>query len=273
MSLLAQLPADPQRAQLELALQVARGNAALAVKGYTARETIDILTQVKRLLDSGIGTDMQRFSVLYGLWAANYVAGNIAAAEELAAQYLVVAGRVSDLTYSMIAHRISGAALIATGRHREGLVHLIEAKRPYDPVRHRPLSYRFGQDIGLSVLCHEVWALWFCGRVDEADRLSDQILAELSTHSHATTVAFCILYGAIFRQFCPDFDKVIRLSTELRRIATPSRWGRTTHRREGCAGACPGNPDPSRADLEAIRRETESCTGLASTYWNRRSTR
>ena len=216
VSLLVHLPADPQRAQLELALQVARGNAALAVKGYTARETIDILTQVKRLLDSGIGTDMQRFSVLYGLWAANYVAGNIAAAEELAAQYLAVAGRVSDLTYSMIAHRISGAALIATGRHKEGLVHLIEAKRPYDPVRHRPLSYRFGQDIGLSVLCHEVWALWFCGRVDEADRLSDQILAELPTHGHATTVAFCILYGAIFPAiFARDFDKVIRLSTEL----------------------------------------------------------
>ena len=252
----------------KLALQVARGNAALAVKGYTARETIDILTQVKRLLNSGIGTDMQRFSVLYGLWAANYVAGNIAAAEELAAQYLKVAGRVSDLTYSMIAHRISGAALIATGRHREGLVHLIEAKRPYDPVRHRPLSYRFGQDIGLSVLCHEVWALWFCGRVDEADRLSDQILAELPTHGHATTVAFCILYGAIFPAiFARDFDKVIRLSTELTTHCETLKMGPNWHRREGCVPALPGQ---SRIPLALIWKpfgaKQQFCTDLASTY-------
>ena len=264
VALLPQLPADQQRVQLELALQVARGNAALAVKGYTARETVEILTLVKRLLDSGIGTDMQRFSVLYGLWAANYVAGNIAAAEELAAQYLEVAGRVSDQTYSMIAHRISGAALIATGRHREGLVHLIEAKRPYDPVRHRPLSYRFGQDIGLSVLCHEVWALWFCGRVDEADRLSDQILAELPTHGHATTVAFCILYGAIFPAiFARDFDKVIRLSTELTTHCETLKMG-PHYASAGrlCARVAQGIQDPSRADLEGIRRETEILHGF-----------
>jgi ATP/maltotriose-dependent transcriptional regulator MalT len=154
--------------------------------------------------------------------------------------------------------------LIATGRHREGLVHLIEAKRPYDPVRHRPLSYRFGQDIGLSVLCHEVWALWFCGRVDEADRLSERILAELPTHGHATTVAFCILYGGIFPAiFARDFAKVIRLSTELTTHCATLKMG-PNYASAGrlCARVAQGIQNPAQADLAAIRRETEILHGF-----------
>ncbi|MEP6872206.1 MAG: AAA family ATPase, partial [Anaerolineaceae bacterium] len=58
VKLIERLPEGTDRRELELALHVARANAALALKGYTAAETIEILSLVKRLLESGIGSDM-----------------------------------------------------------------------------------------------------------------------------------------------------------------------------------------------------------------------
>jgi len=257
LALLAKLEEGREREQLELALLLARANALLALKCYTALETVEVLGQVKRLLDAGLGTDMQRFSILYGLWAANYVAGRVGVAQELAAQYLIVAERVSDPTYSMIAHRIVGAALIASGHHPEGLAHLIEALANYDPVRHRPLSYRFGQDIGLSALCHQVWALWFAGEIDEANRLGAQILSELSAHGHATTVAFCMLYGGVFPAlFARAFETVERLGRELTEYCESRRMG-ANYASAGrlCSAVANAIRNPATANIPAIRAE------------------
>ena len=67
LALIPRLTDGTDRQSLELALQVARSYALSARKGFTAPETVAALTEAKRLLDAGIGTDLQRFSVLYGL--------------------------------------------------------------------------------------------------------------------------------------------------------------------------------------------------------------
>jgi len=255
LALIGQLPNETARPTLELSLQVVRANAALALKGYTAAETIEILSVVKKLLDSGIGTDVQRFSILYGLWAANYVAARIATAEDLAHQYLEVANRQNDPTFLMIGQRIVGAALIAGGRHREGLRSLQMAYNHYDPARHRPLSYRFGQDIGLSVLCHEVWALWLMGRANEAAALTEQILAELPNHGHATTIAFCTLYGAIFPCiFASEFEKAASLAENLVSYCVDRKMGpHYVAAGKLCIAVARGMREPTELNIEAIR--------------------
>ena len=65
LALIPRLTDGPDRQSLELALQLARANALLPLKGFTAPETVAALTAAKRLLDAGVGTDLQRFSVLY----------------------------------------------------------------------------------------------------------------------------------------------------------------------------------------------------------------
>ena len=67
LALIARLTDGPDRQSLELSLQLARANALLQLKGFAAPETVAALTAAKQLLDAGIGTDLQRFSVLYGL--------------------------------------------------------------------------------------------------------------------------------------------------------------------------------------------------------------
>jgi class 3 adenylate cyclase/predicted ATPase len=260
VALLARLPEGPERRHLELGLQAARGHAALALKGYTAGETVEILMLVKGILDSGIGTDMQRFAVLYGLWAAHYVAGRIGIARDLAKQYSEVADRQGDPIYRMIGQRIAGAALVAAGQHDEGLLSLEAAERHRDPARQKPLSYRFGQDIGLSILCHKVWALWFLGYPDRAARLTEQILSELPDHGHAVTVAFCTLYGAIFPAiFAGDFETAARLGADLIACCTRHKMG-PHYAAAGrlCIAVSRGIGDPTSDNIRAIRGEMQT---------------
>jgi predicted ATPase len=203
---------------------------------------------------------MQRFSVLYGLWAANYVAGRIEPAQDLALQYIEVANRQSDPTYCMIGQRIVGAGLIAAGRHRDGLLSLNLAEKHYDPARQRPLSYRFGQDIGLAILCHKVWALWFLGFGKQAADLSAKILTELSNHGHATTVAFCTLYGAVFPAiFAADFETASRLGAELTAYCREQKMGpHYVVAGRLCGEIAGGMREPTIENINAIRHDMQT---------------
>jgi class 3 adenylate cyclase len=260
LALCGQLGEDPDRPEIELSLQVARANAALALKGYTAPDTVEILTLVKTILDTGIGTDIQRFSILYGLWAANYVAARIGVAHDLGNEYLDVAKRNGDATFLMIGQRIVGAGLIAAGRHREGLLSLRQAEQHYDPLRHRPLSYRFGQDIGLSVLCHEVWALWFLGQFRDAEDLTGRVIRELDGHGHATTVAFCTLYGIIFPYlFAGDLERVDRYAKELAEYCVSRKMGpHYVAAAQLCTAVSAGIKQPTAEIFKEIRAESEA---------------
>ena len=76
--------------------------------------------------------------------------------------------------------------------------------RPSDtaiPIRQKLLSYRFGTDPGLAVLCFKMWALLFLGLPDQAARISEQVLAELPSHGHAPTVALCNFFAVVLPEF------------------------------------------------------------------------
>jgi class 3 adenylate cyclase len=264
LELVPKLQVTETRSQLELGIQVARGNAAMALKGYTAQESVAIFTAIKHILDTGIGTDQQRFSVLYGLWVAKYVGGRIAPAQELAAEYLGLARRHGEATYVMIGERLVGAAYIAAGCFHEGLASLKEAYTRYDPVLHRPLSYRFGQDIGLSTLCHEAWAHWCLGRIGEAAQLSDHILGELKHHGHANTVAFCTLYGAAFPAlFARDFERAASLGESLARYCNEHRMGpHYVIAGRLCQAVGRGIPQPTREIVDEIQGGLQALHGI-----------
>ena len=189
LALILRLMDGPDRQSLELALQIARANALTPLKGFAAPETVAALTEAKRLLDVGIGADLQRFFVLYGLCAANYIAGRMVPVLALARQVVEVADRQDDPIYRLVGYRLLGTSQLHTGQNREALESLQLAERYRDPSRERMLGYRFGYDPGLAVLCGEVFALTFLGQIGQAAQFSEQVRAELQSHSHAPTVA------------------------------------------------------------------------------------
>ncbi len=191
LALMPRLTDGANRQALELALQIARANALFALKGYTAPGAVAALTVAKLLLDAGVGADMQRFSVLFGLCGANYMAARCEPALALAHQIVEVAERQDDPIYRLLGYRLLGTTQFLSGQHREALEILKRAEQYRDPVRQKPFSYRFGIDPGLAVLCYEILALNLLGLLDQAAQVRERVRAELQSHGHAPTVATC----------------------------------------------------------------------------------
>jgi class 3 adenylate cyclase len=194
LALIPRVRDGPQRDALELALLVARANAMVPLRSISAPETFAALTAAKRLLDRGIGSDLQRASILFGLCSATTLRAQMEPALDLARQIIEVAERQHDPTYQLVAYRMLGTNQFYAGHNREALESLQKGKQYRDPGRQRALSYRFGWDPSLAVLCFEVLVRLSLGLLDSAAQIAEQVRTELSDHSHATTIAsatFC----------------------------------------------------------------------------------
>jgi tetratricopeptide (TPR) repeat protein len=224
LALVARLTDGPDRQSLELALQLAHGSALLPLKGFTAPETVAALNAGKRLLDAGVGTDLQRFSVLNGLCLANLVAAWMEPALILARQFVDVADRHDDQIYRLVGYRLLGTIQVFMGQNREALESLQEAERYRDSSREKLLSYRFGLDPGLAVLCYRIWSLTFLGLPNQAARVSEQVRAALPSHGHAHTVAFRKFFAVVWPEFWSgDFEACERHSAELGAYCTEKK--------------------------------------------------
>jgi hypothetical protein len=82
------------------------------------------------------------------------------AVRELAAQFLALAEKQGTTVPLMVGHRQMGAALTYTGDIAQGRAHFDQALGLYDPVAHRPLATRFGQDVRVTVLFQRSLSLW-----------------------------------------------------------------------------------------------------------------
>jgi tetratricopeptide (TPR) repeat protein len=239
---------------LELALQVANANALLPLKGYAASETVAALNAAKRLLDVGVGTDTQRFSVLFGLCVAVYSGGQMEPALALSQELVEIADRQDDPIYRLVAHRLQSTLLVLTGQHREALKTLRQAEGYRDLSRTKLLSYRFGVDAGLAVLNYQAWALMFLALIDEAAQIREKVLSELPGHGHAPSIAMCSCLVVVLPDLLfGDLETCERQSAELVAYCTEQKvvqwrlWGALCH---SCARA---TREPSYENIAMLR--------------------
>ena len=216
LALIPRLTNGPHRQSLELALYIARANTLTPLKGITAPEPLAALTEAQRLLDAGVGSDLQRFAVLSSLCLIGYNSARLESALALARQAVEVADRQDDTTYRLVAYGLLGTVHIVTGRSREALESLRHAERYRDPARDRSLSFHMGIDPGLNVLCWKIGTLLFHGQLDEAARTGEQILSELPSHAHTMSVAQGTLFARVWQEvILRDFEACERHSAEL----------------------------------------------------------
>ena len=194
IALIPRVKESPERDALELGLLVARANAMIPLKSISAPETFEAHAAAKRLLDRGVGTDLQRVSILYGLCSASTLTSRLKQALDFAHQIIEVAERLDDPTYRVVGYRQLGTLQFYAGQNREALRSLQKGYTYRDPRRQRALSYRFGWDQGLAILSFEVLVRLSLGLLDSAAQVGEQVRIELLSHGHATTVAsatFC----------------------------------------------------------------------------------
>jgi hypothetical protein len=161
LRLIANLPNSRERKQLELDLQVTLASALMESKGHVHSDVSAVLGRARSLVGEtdAAGTILQ-FSVLYGIWVAQYLGGNPATAIEQGNEFLSLAQSQTQSGLLLVGHRLVDSALVFAGRnYATALSHLDRAVELYRPEEHRELASRFGADIGITAQCAGALAL------------------------------------------------------------------------------------------------------------------
>jgi hypothetical protein len=123
------LPSAPALRREQIKLQVALITPLLHVSGYASPETKAAVERARLLIEQAeaLGEPPEDplllFSVLYGHWAASFIAFDGIRAKELAARLLTLAEKQEATVPLMIGHRIMGSTLMVMGEIAAGLVH------------------------------------------------------------------------------------------------------------------------------------------------------
>ena len=247
---IAALPASPRLRRDEIKFQVAYANALMHTKGYAAPETKMAFDQAHELIEraEAIGEPSENplllFSILYGMWAANFVAFKGHALRELSAQFLALAKKQTASAPIMIGHRLVATSLTFTGDLVEGCAHYDRALAIYDPTEHRPLATRFGQDVGVVILSFRSWALWLLGYPEASRRDIESALKNAREIGHVPTLMYSLFCAAGMQIYYGNYLKANELAGELLALAEEKDamlWTAASLTYQGCTSMLIGN--------------------------------
>jgi predicted ATPase len=266
LQLLQSRPDGPQRKRTAFALEVMLSQAMIASYGYAAPKLREALLRARALIDDSTDA-LQKFSVLYGLWASYYVAVELAKQQDTAREFLAEAERANDTALLCVAHRLVGTTYIQTGEFAAGLRHLKIARGLYNSERH--VGYhQFGQDVGTSVLCYLSWALWHLGHVDQALEVASEAmeLAEGLSHPHTLVFAICHARGFmdLFRRRCEDTSSYARLVVSICNENGFLHWVNCGVILDGWATVCRGELDRG---METLREGVVGWQKAGARLW------
>ncbi len=243
LELLQALPDSPQRKRAKFQVEVMLGQAMIAAYGYAAPRTRETLLQARTLIDDSIDLP-QKFSVLYGVWASHYVAGEMAMQRAAAAEFMAEAERTPDVAIQCIAHRIVGTTAVTMGEFATGCNHLKQAWALYDPERHAGYRYQYVQDIGAATLCYLSWALWHLGYLDQASEAAAEAmrLAKRLSHPHTLVYTICHARGFmdLFRRDTEDMQSYAGLVISICNENGLLHWENCGTILDGWAAVCAG---------------------------------
>jgi predicted ATPase len=222
---IATLPASPALRREEMKLQVALITPLTHVKGYAAPETNAAVERARQLIEQaetlGEPPDdpLLLFSVLYGVWVANYVAFDGGMMRELSTEFLALAEKQRATMPLSVGHRLVGTSLACTGDIAQGRAHLDRAAALYNPTEHRPLALRFGQDVRVAILSNRALALWMLGHPTAALADTDQLLTDAREIGQAATVMYALFHAAHIQLFRGNYQAVNTLGEEVVALA------------------------------------------------------
>ena len=200
LAVLKTLPDTSNRAQRELDLQIALGQALIATKGQAAAE-VGLAYSRARELCQQVEETAVLFRVLYGLWAFHVVRAELQTAVELSEELLRLARSIQDPAYLMGAHFALGVALFHLGKFPPACEHWEQGMALYDPQQHRANASLLGFDLGVFCFSHTSHALWHLGYPAQALTKSQEALDLAQKLSHPMSQAVALDYAAILHQF------------------------------------------------------------------------
>jgi predicted ATPase len=205
----------------ETAAGIARRRGRLwRIRGLSrAGPTAGLLIERAKALAEPPEGPLLLFSVLYGFWVANYIAFKGDVMRELAAEFLTLAETQRATFPRVLAHRIVGTSLLLTDDIAEGRAHLDRAMVLYDPVEHRRLATRFGQDVGAATLSYRSFASWSLGYPAAALADAGRVLESARDIGQAATLMYALWHVSLAYIHAGNYAAANELAGELIALA------------------------------------------------------
>jgi predicted ATPase len=214
LALLATLPDSPERAEEELALQLALGLAWQGIKGPQTGIAKEAFSRARELSQE-MGKTAQLCRVLGDLAVHHYVRAEHRTALEFGEQALSLAQQANDPLLVSLGHWYLGVVLFCVGEYTASLAHLEHIISFYDPRQHHhSLVIVRGSDAGSGALAYAACCLWCLGYPDQALRRSQEALALARELAHPFSLADVLCYaGCMFSKLRRD-GQALKLSAE-----------------------------------------------------------
>jgi class 3 adenylate cyclase/predicted ATPase len=260
LDMLEGLPSTPALRREQITLQVALITPLAHLKGFAGAETKAAEERAQALIDraEALGEPLEDplllFAVLYGVWAAHYIAFNGDVMLELATRLLAHAEKQRATIPLMMAHRVMGGSLVCTGDFAKGRLHEDKGLALYDGAAHRSLAMRFGQDARVVMLLYRSIALWALGYPDVARADVNEALTEAREFSQAGTLMFGLLHAAWPHIACGEYASAGAEIDELTALAgekSASFWMALARAMRGCLALIAGKPADAVAMISA----------------------
>jgi class 3 adenylate cyclase/predicted ATPase len=200
LEVLQGLPDTPERAQRELDVQIALGQACIATKGQAASEVGQIYRQARDLCRQ-VEDVPQLCRVLWGLFSFHVVRAELQTARKLGEELLSLAQHLQDPVYLQGAHFALGSTLLYLGEFPLSCQQWEQSLALYDPPQHHAHAVLFGWDIGVFGRAHAPHALWSLGYPDQALAMNREVVALAQKLSHPFSLAVALDYAAMLHQF------------------------------------------------------------------------
>jgi len=229
------LPGTPERAEVELALQLVLGPAQLATKGFGAQEAKSTYQRARHLAEQ-LGDDPARFTALWGLWLSEQGNPSGKGPKALSEELCRVAERLDDSGFRLQAHHSAWTTSLWSGRLLESREHVHQGLSLYDRDKHRSHALTYGgHDPGVCALGQGALLSWLLGYPDQAALSARDGINLAASLSHIPSVGHSLLWAVLTHYFRRDVPMVLDCSERLitlgheHGLAQYQIWGDMAH--------------------------------------------
>ena len=227
LNLLEGVDQAPDRDRLELGLEILRGAAYRAVKGFAsseversflrARELSERIDDIARLIDAR-----------RGLFSCYYARGALGLAREEGQQVAALGERQNDRASQMLGHWMLGCVTFWQGEFPTARRELEKAFALYDPSEQRANTLALQIDPGVNALLHLSWTLWILGYPDQAVQTSEKAIATARQLAQPFALSMALFFACATRACCGQFASLRPFLDELKALADEHGLGYMT---------------------------------------------
>jgi class 3 adenylate cyclase/predicted ATPase len=223
LALVGDLPEKAARERHEIELQIALGNALMALRGYSAAETDAAFRRARELCIEAADTK-QLVRVLWGQFTGDFAGGRERASLAVAEELLRLSERLADAAGRQLGHSSVGASLLYLGSFSEARIHFDRALAA-ESDHEREWAFHYGQSGKVVAHSYLSLDLLLLGFADQGRRHAEQTIAEAQGLSHPPSLCFAHSIVTRFYYLLGDAQHLAEYAVLVARLADEQRLG------------------------------------------------